>query len=103
MNREQLMQQYAAQNKPQGKAGNVYYRGRVLFSYGEHFPLAYVRGTRAFFNCDKYSISTSRQQSTARSVLQRAGFLITETTTQELREIISAEMQNQNRSRECAE
>ena len=98
MNRAQLVEQYAAQIKPQGKAGSVYYRGRVLFSYGEHFPMAYVRGTRAFFNCTKYSPSTSRQQSTARSVLERAGFVITETTTQELQRIISDE----NRSTEYA-
>lgn len=100
---EKLAQQYAAQQKPKGRAGNVYYVGRVFYSYGEHFPMAYVRGTRAFFNATKYSVSTSRQQSTVRSVLHRAGYSITECSTDELRDVIAREQRAQREHEQHAQ
>lgn len=49
------------------KAGNVYAETKngvyVVYSYGEHFPLAVHRDDRWFVNHDRYSVSTSCQQS----------------------------------------
>ena len=35
----------------------------VVYSYGCHFPMFVYRGTQWYENSDKYSISTSKQQS----------------------------------------
>lgn len=89
MDMKKLAAEFAAQNKPAGKAGNVYYKGAVIYSYGAHFPIAYIRGGRAFFNSDGYSRSTSRHKSTVRAAL--SAYVISERTTAELRDLIRAE------------
>jgi hypothetical protein len=89
MDMKRLAQQYAAQNKPEGRAGNVFYEKGVIYSYGHHFPIAYIRGTRAFINSDRYSVSTSRQQSAVRSAL--SGFEHKLMNTADLKALISDE------------
>ena len=43
--------------------GSLYREGGVLFSYGEHFPLAVHVGNYFLINADRYSNSTSKHQS----------------------------------------
>ncbi len=81
MNRQQLAQQFARQEK---KTGNLFFEGQVCYSYGRHFPIAVLRGSHAFYNSDSYSPSTSRQQSAIRNALVSAGFTITPRDTAEL-------------------
>lgn len=87
MNRQQLCEQFARQRKPEGKASNLYYRGRVAYSYGSHFPAAILQGTRAFVNSDSYSMSTSRHMSALRRALESEGFTLTPRTTDEMRQL----------------
>lgn len=50
------------------RSGNIYARGQVLYSYGDHFPLVrYIPEHGVFLeNCDRYSTSTSKHQSYTR-------------------------------------
>ena len=47
---------------------------RTTYSYGYHFPLVILTGSCALVNDDKYSVTTSCQQSSVREYLTRAGY-----------------------------
>lgn len=71
-NTREVCHQWAAQNQLEGKAGNVFFRDSTIYSYGHHFPMARIytldTGDRiAVFNPNRYSNSTSKQQSYTRS------------------------------------
>lgn len=89
MNTKQLAIEYATQNREKGRAGNVFYEKGVIYSYGYHFPIAYIRGGRAFINSSSYSRSTSRQQSTVRAAL--ANFEQKTMNTDDLKALIERE------------
>ena len=91
MNNKDIAKAYATRAKNSASGSNFYFEGAVLYSYGPHFPVAVIRGSRAFFNSDGYSPTTGRHKSLARSALQDAGFTITPRTTAEMREIVSNE------------
>ena len=74
--------------KHNARLGNVYIDGAVIYSYGSHFPMAKKDGERAWVNVDKYSKSTSKQQSFLRSALLNAGYSMMAVTTKELKEMI---------------
>jgi hypothetical protein len=81
---KKVIHEFSKQAKESGRAGNVFFEGRVLYSYGHHFPLAFIRGGRAFINTSKYSVSTSRQQSYTRQELAGA-YELTEMTTEDIK------------------
>ena len=82
MNRKEVTESFASQSKPRGKASNLYYDGKVAYSYGSHFPLAVITGEKKVtVNGDKYSSSTSRHQSQMRHALTQEGYVITEADT----------------------
>ena len=82
MNRKTVSQNFAAQYPLRGKASNLYYDGKVAYSYGSHFPLAVITGEKKVtVNGDKYSQITSRHQSQMRHALTQAGYDITEADT----------------------
>ena len=88
MNNKDLARAFCAQLKPSGKGSNFYYRGKVAFSYGEHFPIAFIREPRIFINSDKYSVTTTRQQSHMRNAAHFAQLDVTEVDTATIRELI---------------
>lgn len=53
--------------------GSVYFEGKVLYSYGRHFPLAIDCGRYYTVNTSKYSQTTSRHQSLLRGQLSDMG------------------------------
>jgi len=55
---------YVNRSSEYGRAGNVYFDGDVIYSYGSHFPMA-VRLPNGLYVCngDKYSVTTSSHQS----------------------------------------
>lgn len=85
MNIKEFCQQFARQQKSTLKCGNVYSRGRVAYSYGEHYPMAIIRGSRAFINSDRYSLTTSHQCSYMRAALAAAGYELSPRNTDEMR------------------
>lgn len=56
------------------KAGNIFARVTngiyAAYSYGEHFPLAIKTEAGWFINLDKFSRSTTRQQSRLRELVE---------------------------------
>lgn len=64
--------------------GNFYFRGRTLFSYGPHFAAGYILPTGdaepgrgvALINADRYSVSTGRHLSQARSAVRGRSFVV---------------------------
>lgn len=57
-----------------GKNSNrsLFIEGDTIYSYGYHFPLARRLGDGTFWvNPDKYSVTTSKQQSMVRSAISK--------------------------------
>lgn len=62
---EACIRAYVDQLSPDGKTpnGNVWFRGDVIYSYGEHFPMAVRLGDGFYIlNGDRYSVTTSQHQ-----------------------------------------
>jgi hypothetical protein len=71
-NTDEAAHVWAAQTQEHGKAGNVFFEGPTLYSYGRHFAVATIYkhedgGNVALFNSRRYSNSTAKHQSAARS------------------------------------
>jgi len=60
----------------------------AVYSYGRHFPLFVWNGSKWFENSDKYSVSTSKQQTQLRPHLEGFGEEFTKKTTEQLKQII---------------
>lgn len=51
---------------------NVYYSGRTIYSYGSHFPMAYIVAPNlVWVNGDRFSHSTTRHQGELRAAISR--------------------------------
>lgn len=49
---------------------NVFYDGRTIYSYGEHFPMGYILAPDlVWLNGDRFSVSTGRHQSELRGAI----------------------------------
>lgn len=59
----QVAHVWAQQSKPEKRAGNVFFEGETIYSYGRHFPIARFvshKGRRAvLFTTQTYSVTTS--------------------------------------------
>lgn len=53
---------------------NMFYIGKVLYSYGIHFPLVILNGNMAYVNDGHTTPTTKRQRSLARMMLRQAGW-----------------------------
>jgi hypothetical protein len=53
---------WAHQLHRQGRGSNFYYDGPVIFSYGGHFPIAYLAGHHVYFTRKKYSRTTAKHK-----------------------------------------
>lgn len=66
MNRDQVTHIWAQQTKPRGKAGNVYFEGSVIYSYGSHFPMGDFKDKdTVLITMRTYSVSTAAHVSMA--------------------------------------
>lgn len=67
---------WAYQTQPTGRAGNMFFAGETIYSYGHHFPIArhVVHGKRhcVFFTTRNYSATTSGHKSRARQAIPGA-------------------------------
>jgi len=75
MNNEQIVKNWIARNKRKtGKNDNIFYEGRVIYSYGYHWPLAILPETIGYgttwVNSSSYSNTTSRHASHVMSELR---------------------------------
>lgn len=51
---------WASQSQLHGRSsnGNLYFSGKTLFSYGDHYPLATISGSVVYYNADETSVTT---------------------------------------------
>lgn len=80
MNHKQIITRWRDQQKPRGTGFNVYYEGKTIYSYGSHFPMAYITDITSgailftpiiLINADSYSVSTSKHQGMVNAVCYR--------------------------------
>lgn len=79
MNQQEFFKAYAEGTLKGGaRLGNVYVNAdsTVIYSYGGHFPLAFKYDNRVYVNTDKYSVTTSKQQTYLKQALTVAGYLL---------------------------
>ena len=55
--------------QPRGRASNLYFEGKTIFSYGSHFPIATIAGDIVFFTIRKYSPTTAQHKAIALSAV----------------------------------
>jgi hypothetical protein len=74
MDRRELAHKWAAQSRPQGRAGNIFFEGPTIYSYGHHFPIAtiHTRNRRGgtpdklvLFTVRNYSVTTTAHKGAA--------------------------------------
>jgi len=61
--------------RPSGTASNLYFNGRTIFSYGDHFPIATIDGNYVYFTTRSYSATTAQHKSLARSAVSHKTFI----------------------------
>lgn len=61
MSNKQVCKAFLGQHKPSGKSnnGNLYFEGKTLYSYGEHYPLARLDGLDTIFVNSTHSTITT--------------------------------------------
>ena len=65
---------WANQVQEEGRAGNMFFEGDVIYSYGKHFPIATFTTTPSgqkviLFNAASYSVSTGQHQGIVRRAI----------------------------------
>lgn len=93
MNHKQVAERWREQVRDSGKGSRIFYEGKVIYSYGYHFPIAYIHESEEgevviFFNSDGYSVSTSKHKSIVWSVCSYDK--VVEVNTETLKNIINA-------------
>lgn len=86
---EQVAEKFAARNFVGCNSnGTLIAAGDVIYSYGEHWPIAFAdrSGAMAYINGDKYGTTTSKQTSRVAAELSHAGFGIVYVSGKELKE-----------------
>lgn len=53
---------WARQNHESGRAGNIFFEGGTIYSYGHHFPIACIEGNVCLFTTRSYSNSTGKHK-----------------------------------------
>lgn len=73
MNHRDVVDSWHEQDRDYANGHNVYYKGKTIYSYGSHFPMAYrtdymFKGKDIIlYNSTSYSVSTSKHQSYVRT------------------------------------
>lgn len=65
-NHQEVAHIWAAQSQEKGRAGNMFFEGPSIFSYGHHFEIARHVGNVILFTNRSYSISTAKHKNYTR-------------------------------------
>jgi hypothetical protein len=87
-----LCEKFANRETESLQGSRMFIDGKAIYSYGHHFPVAYILNERervALFNTDKYSSSTSKHQNYVRSALNSSGVYIVECNTSQIKSAIN--------------
>lgn len=82
---------WAGQQNQSGYAGNLYFEGNTIFSYGKHFPIATIEGDLVYFTKKKYSNTTSKHKYLVRSAISHKTFVYVEFVPVDIRDAVSKE------------
>lgn len=63
------------QNEGRNSGGNFYFKGRTIFSYGEHFPIATIEGQNVLFTKRTYSNTTAKHLSKVRGAISHKNII----------------------------
>jgi hypothetical protein len=80
---------WAHQLCDEGHASNFFFEGRTIYSYGRHFPIAFLQGSYVFFTLKKYSATTSCHKSIVLSAVSHKEIIYVEyvpESTEQLRD-----------------
>ncbi len=70
-NHDEVCHVWAQQTQAEGKAGNIFFDGPRIYSYGRHFEAArFVDIETVLVNADNYSVSTARHLSLIRQAVR---------------------------------
>ena len=74
MTNKQIVSKFVAgATTGKNKGRSLFIEGDTLYSYGYHFPLAKRQEGGFWVNPDRYSVTTSKQQSLVRGAIARSG------------------------------
>lgn len=64
---------WASQSQEHGRANNIFFEGKIIYSYGKHFPVAkiYPDNHLCLFTYDDYSVSTNKHKSIIGSAIPK--------------------------------
>jgi len=74
-NTSELPHIWATQKQNEGTAGSFYFRGKTIYSYGNHFPIATIEGEKVFFTLRRYSNTTAKHISKTRQAISHKEFI----------------------------
>lgn len=74
-NSSELAHVWAKQLQHEGKAGSFYFKGKTIYSYGSHFPIATIEGNNVLFTTHSYSNTTANHISRARQAVSHLNFI----------------------------
>lgn len=70
-NHDEVCHVWAQQTQSEGKAGNIFFAGKSIYSYGRHFEAArFVDSETVLINSDRYSVSTAQHLSLIRQAIR---------------------------------
>ena len=62
---------WAQQTQDEGRSGNMFFKGKTIYSYGRHFPIArFVDENTVLFTSKDYSVSMSKHKSYVRRAIR---------------------------------
>ena len=70
-NHDEVCHVWAQQRQSEGRAGNIFFEGKSIYSYGRHFEAArFVDSETVLINSDRYSVSTAQHLSLIRQAIR---------------------------------
>ncbi len=70
-NHDEVCHVWAQQNQSEGRAGNIFFEGKSIYSYGRHFEMArFVDDETVFITTRGYSVSTAKHLSLVRQAVR---------------------------------
>ena len=70
-NHDEVCHVWAQQTQSQGRAGNIFFEGKSIYSYGRHFEAArFMDSETVLVNSYRYSVSTAQHLSLIRQAVR---------------------------------
>ena len=79
MNNTELITYFLTTEQPyskKNKTNSLYIKHNILYSYGEHYPLAYKEDNYIYLNSLKYSVTTTRHMNLCKRLAEELGYVV---------------------------